>query len=291
MKENKALSRLISLLSGAGFMLIGHSCKPWKNNTIKLQVIPTKEAETPYPEEAEYSETPETNIFELERRNAGETCDLMRFLRARDWRHAFNLVQEVLRSDSSLFNLGDFLRVEFDVPAATHDGVDFPALHIKADVQIVEVVNDKAIFNFEEIIFCSAINAKDTNKGGIHASALAKYLNTEFLTAFGISDVLLDCNGTWEVGNAHKISIPTATEIFGDSEYWEPESNFDEPEQHSFFRKIKNRIKVFEDDTHWYWTASARASSAALFCRGSSGASSHHSASAVGGVAPAFCVA
>jgi hypothetical protein len=216
-------------------------------------------------------------------------CDLVRLLRAQDWRHAFSLVQEVLRCDSSLLNLGDFIRVEFDVPSATYDGVDFPARHIKADVRIVEVVDDKAIFNFDEIIFCSAINAKDKNAGGFHISALAKYLNAEFLQAMNVPGLLANNNGLY-------VSLPTATELFGDGEYWEPESNykevFDEPEQLSFFRQIKNRIKVFEDDTHWYWTASASASSAAAFCYvNSNGISIYYNASAAGGVAPVFCVA
>ena len=286
MYDNKTLNRLTAALSTAGFLITKFSKRPWSSK-IKLQLL-TKHGKLENPE------TPETTNSELERRHVGERSDLTRYLRAQDWRHAFSLSQEVLRSgDPSLLNIGDFIRVEFDVPAAKHDGVLFPALHVDGKVQIIEVVDGKIIFNFDEIIFLSAINAKDVNEGGIHASALGKYLNTEFLDAFGIGDVLLACNGTWEKGKEHKISLLTAYELFGDEDYWEPESNyFDEPQQFSFFKKIKNRIKVWEDDTHWYWTASARASSAAYFCIcGYHGYCSRINASAAGGVAPVFCVA
>jgi len=285
---NDLLNRAISAMNKAGFEVIEFSSKYRQRVTpLKLKVMPVDDV----PGDLGYKPG-KANTAEKGNRAPGETRDLTRYLGASDWRHAFKAVQDYIRTAPAEavenFNFGDFIRVSFDVPAASYDGLDFPARHIESKVQLVEVTeNGKALFNFEDIIFRSAINAKDTNKGGFSESALAKYLNTDFLNAMDISDLLLENNDGLE------ITLPTATELFGDGEYWEPESNFyDEPFQLSFFSQIKNRIKVWEDDTHWYWTSSASASSAANFCTCSHyGHSYYYGASEVGGVAPGFCVA
>jgi hypothetical protein len=248
------------------------------------------------PEEKEFEyETPEQQETENQKRNLGEISDICRMLSASDWRHAFNLVQEAICAGMT-FNSGDFINVSFDVPAALIKGVKFDARHIEGKVIVIVSKDDRVLFNFDEIIFRSPINEKDRNEGGFHASALAEYLNTVFLDAFGVRKVLQTCNGTWEEGKEHKISLPTAFEIFGDEEYWEPTSDFfDTPEQLEHYKYIKNRIKVFENDTCSFWTSSKWASSAAAFCYcsygGYSGSGSGSGVSAVGGVAPGFCVA
>jgi hypothetical protein len=273
------LNRLDTALSKAGFLITKYSFKPWKGGQVKLRVQSFKQEKTEYPETINHSG----------QRTAGETYDLVRFLNAQDWRHAFNLVQEAIRAGrTDSINAGDFIRVSFEVPAAEYQGVSFKKLIIKdAMVRIFEIVDDRVIFNFDDILFKSAINAKDTNAGGFDGSALADYLNNEFLNAMGISDVLLANN------NDSKITLLTAHELFGDSEYWEATSNFQkEPHQMDCFKNEKNRIKSFENETQWYWTSSERASSAAYFCICNSyGSSGSHYASSVGGVAPAFCVA
>ena len=291
--KNNLLNRAITALNNAGFEVVGFSHKrPWaENKPLKLKVIPVFESREELLGELGLKGDPAPQKSpDFSKRSSGETCDLVRLLGAQDWRHALRLTQEVIRAGSdaaSAFNVGDFVRVKFDVPAANYDGVDFPALHVDEKVKIIDVEDDKAIFNFDDIIFQSAINAKDTNEGGFSASALAKYLNNEFLVAMDISGVLL--------ANSDElmISLPTALELFGDKEYWAAESNyFDEPHQIEHFENEKNRVKSWENETDWYWTASARASSSAIFCicyaRGYSGNSA---ASSVGGVAPVFCVA
>jgi hypothetical protein len=56
--------------------------------------------------------------------------------------------------------------------------------------------------------------------------------------------------------------------------------------------KENEDIKKYNGVDWWYWLASARASSAAYFCNVNSlGLSGNSIASAVGGVAPGFCVA
>jgi hypothetical protein len=288
--KNNLLNRATAALNNAGFQVIGFKqkgCKP-----LKLKVI----QDGPEPGESGYKGIPAPQRsagFSIVKRSIGETCDLVRFLGAGGWRHAFNLVQEVIRAGKiSALNPGDFINVSFDAPAASHKGVGFEALHIGGKVIITAIEEGKVVFNFDDIIFRSPINEENTNKGGFHASALAEYLNTGFLNAVGIGDVLLACNGEWQK-NGHKITLPTAYEVFGDEEYAEAPSNFfEKPRQIDFYKRVKNRIKAFEDDTHWYWLASARASSAANFCGVShNGGSSYSVASAGCGVAPAFCVA
>jgi hypothetical protein len=281
MKSN-FVNRAITAMNNAGFEVIGFKRKDY--GPLKLKVIPNSvETGEPGCEKREV-----ITIARTAGRDPGETCNLARFLRAQDWRHALSLTQEVIRAGSTAaLNVGDFIRVKFDVPAASYDGVEFPALHVDGKVQIIEKEDDKIIFNFDDIIFQSAVNAKDTNAGGFFASALAKYLNHEFLDAMGITDVLLANNDGLE------ISLLTAFELFGDREYWEAESNyFEETRQIEYFKNEKNRVKSFDDETDWYWTSSVRASSSSYFCYVNNiGLSSSHFASAVGGVVPAFCVA
>jgi hypothetical protein len=284
MKDN-LLNRVITALNNAGIQVIGF--KGSKYGTLKLKVISNgpEPGELGYKGEAAPQRSPE---FSIVKRSVGETCDLVRYLGASDWRHAINLTQEVIRAGkATALNVGDFVHVKFDVPAANYDGVDFPALHVDEKVQIINANDDKVIFNFADIIFLSAINANDKNEGGFSQSALAKYLNNEFLAAMDISDVLLANHDELD------ISLLTAFELFGDEEYWVARSNyFDEPHQIEFCKNERNRVKSWKNETHWYWTSSARASSAALFCYcNNSGGSYDGNASSVGGVAPAFCVA
>ena len=285
MYDNGLLKRMTTLMSGAGYFIKGFSHKGEKGVTLKL--LPLCQCQ----EEAEYEEERNPAVYSFNgegERNVEETCDLVRFLGAEDWRHAFSLVQEVIRADSSsALNVGDFIWVKFDVPATERQGVKFKSLSVNAKVIIVEADSSKVIFGFDEILFLSPINTRDKNDGGFSAAPLAEYLHNEFSDAMGISDVLLPNH------EGNDISLFTATEIFGEEEYWKPSSNWDEdPLQLCYFRKIKNRIKVWDDDTHWWWTSSLSASSASNFCRVNiNGNSFTNQASAVGGVAPAFCVA
>ena len=280
------VNRAIAAMNGAGFEVVGFKRKGY--GPLKLKVV-SGDVE---PGELGYKGTPVPQIspdFSIVKRSPGETCDLVRYLGASDWRNAISLTQEVIRAGkSAALNVGDFVHVEFDVPAASYDGVEFPALHVDEKVKIIDIEDVKVVFNFDDIIFQSAVNAKDTNVGGFSASALAKYLNHEFLDAMGITDVLLANNDGLE------ISLLTALELFGDKEYWEAESNyFEEPRQIEYFENEKNRVKSFEKETDWYWTASARASSSSYFCICTNYGLSHggNAASEVGGVAPVFCVA
>ena len=223
-------------------------------------------------------------------RRPGETWDLASMMDTNDWRKTLKSVQKMIQNGCySLFNIGDFLYVSFEVPAAEHQGVKFEKLKIEnAKVQIVEILPNWVIFNFEEILFKSAINAANTNDGGFEDSALSRYLNTEFSDAMGISDLLASKHEDMN----YPISLLTAQELFGDSEYWDSKTNWSNGDQIPFFKNEKNRVKVFENETSWYWTSSPSASSSSAFCHvGTGGVSRGHNAGYSGGVAPAFCVA
>ena len=280
--DNNLVDRAIAALDNAGIEVVKYSGKP--RGALKLKVVFGSPGQD---ETTLYNTLPAPSLHvEKAKRCPGETFDLSRVLGTSDWRHTLGLVQKSLRAGLPIIDVGDFVRVSFEVPAAEYQGVKFPKLTIKdAMVRIVDITDGIAVFNFEEILFESAINATDTNYGGFMDSALSHYLNTEFNDAMGISDLLTTNH------DGMNYSLLTAQELFGKSEYWEGKTNWNNGEQIPCFESEKNRVKDFEKETRWYWT-SASASSAANFCScHSSGDSGYHSASAVGGVAPAFCVA
>jgi len=281
--KNKAIKALI----GAGFEVFD-----FKKLEHSIFSVPTYKIRAGF-SEPEPAEKKEPDLIfdkviqgtrEEIKRTPGETFDISRMVGASDWRQAFRAIQTVCVE--TVFNKGDFINVSFDVPAAVIKGVAFEELHIEGKVIVVTVKDGKVLFNFDDIIFRSPINNKNKNEGGFHASALAEYLNTTFLDAFGIADVLQ----SYVFG---KISLLSAYELFGEGDDWEPSSDFfATPEQYEQFENEKNRVKSFENETHWYWTSSPSASSAASFCVCyTRGFSNYTIASSAGGVAPAFCVA
>ena len=222
-------------------------------------------------------------------RRHGETWDIAGMMNTSDWREAIKSLQKMIRKGCEpLSNIGDFINISLEVPAAEHQGVKFKKLKIEnAKIQIVAIMDGMIVFNFDEIIFKSGINARDTNDGGFADSALSRYLNKEFSEAMGISDLLISNH------DDIKYSLLTASELFGDSEYWDEKTNWDNDDlgQMPYFKNEKNRVKAFENETWWHWTSSPTAHSASHFCRVSnSGISYSTSASSSGGVAPAFCV-
>ena len=285
--DNKLLTRAISAFDSAGFevKLVAYD----HEKGLDLFGVTHNGKILPDPV-CEKEQVPET----MPKKNArfpGESYDIRRIVGSENWREAvFSVCRLLQEGGANQIHVGDFLYVYFEVPAAEYAGVKFPKLEIvSAKVVVVERTHDKIFFNFDEIIFKSAVNANDTNEKGFSESALAKYLNGVFLEAMGIKDCLLFGEG------CICVTLPTAHELFGDAEYWEAENNFTENAyQFNHYKNEKNRVKVFENETHWYWTSSARASSAASFCYvnnyGSSNYLSGHASSA-GGVAPAFFVA
>ena len=191
-------------------------------------------------------------------------------------------------------HVGDNCFIKVKVPDIYIDGIKFEALDIpKTEVIVSHVFDDgKIAFQFEDVLFFSAINPTATNEGGFQASTLSKYLNNHFLP-YVFSGVIEKLNQ-----NIHgqRVTPPTVYEVYGDDEEgcdvkavnWS-----DEPMQHDFFKKIKNRIRTYDNDTKWWWlSVPYRASNTTSFAYVySHGYANYGTANTTGGgVAPCFCV-
>jgi len=277
--NNRLLTSAISALDSVGFdvKLFCYS------DSVELDCLGVKFTGIPLLEENCKKEPTVPAKRESNVHFPGETYSISRITGAVDWREALSLAKEDRANE---IHVGDFIYVSFEVPEAEHKGVKFPKIKIEnAKVVVVARTADKIIFNFEEIIFKSAINANDTNDGGFMDSALSHYLNTEFAEALNISDFLITNH------DGMNYSLLTATELFGENKYWDNKTNWNNIRQISYFKNEKNRVKTFEDETAWHWTSSPKAHSASYFCLvGNNGNSSNYNASNVGGIAPAFCV-
>jgi hypothetical protein len=66
----------------------------------------------------------------------------------------------------------------------------------------------------------------------------------------------------------------------------------DSPRQLDYFKSIKNRIKVKDNDTKWWWTSTPYPSNSTYFCAvGGNGSAGSANASIMDvGVAPAICI-
>jgi hypothetical protein len=174
--------------------------------------------------------------------------------------------------------------------AGSFGGLDFEALDIPdTELTVVHTTPDgKIIFNFEEILFYSAINAKSTNNGGFKESALCKYLNIQFLGALNpIRDVLTKNR------DGNLVTLPTRLEVFGSDEDDDEsgDSNWEEqPRQFEYFKKIKNRIRFKDNDTNWWWLSTAAGSTYFAFVYYNGGAGYNYASATAGGVAPDICI-
>jgi hypothetical protein len=180
---------------------------------------------------------------------------------------------------------GDYLEIPLHIEATTIDGVEFGEIDLDKTELTVVHVDGGIVFNFEDVISFGAMNPKNTNAGGFKKSTMAKYLNGPFLQVFDeVKKYML------ETEEGLKITLPTEFEVFGTNDdagcNWPDENGA----QFSYFKKIKNRIKVQDNDTKWWWLSTA--SGATTFCNVDyHGNATYHIASyAGGGVAPAFCI-
>jgi hypothetical protein len=216
----------------------------------------------------------------------GERRDLLAFTRTNNW---VEVLQEIHNSHISalyqtVVNPGDYIRIPVKVPACRVKGLEFEELDMEAEAVVADVVDGKIIFQFEEILFFSAINSENTNKGGFKNSDLSSYLNDPFMTVFA---QVKDCM----VKNKHGryITLPTKFEVFGEGD--NKEGNWKDGCQLEHFKKIKNRIRVKDNDTQWWWLSTPCDASVAHFTRVSGlGIARYGNASGVGGCAPAFCI-
>jgi hypothetical protein len=220
----------------------------------------------------------------------GERRDLVKLFGCRDW---VDLMLSI--NASKLFapydpkiKIGDYVRIPIKTSRGKYDGLEFDSLNIPdAEAVVVDVIDRQVIFQFEEVLFHNAVNNDDTNKGGFEKSALSSYLNNTFLAeVFGQVLAVMVPNYAGK-----KITLPTRCEVFGEERGEENSVNWSEfPAQLGYFKKVKNRIRVREDDTKWWWLSSAAHSTSFANVSLSGNAYYDNASGATGGVAPVFCI-
>jgi hypothetical protein len=217
----------------------------------------------------------------------GDRRDLKKLLGCKDWVSTAHALSSIAKSGiDDKVRPGDYFRLPIKTNAGSFGGLEFKALDIpETELVVVQTTLDgKIIFNFEEVLFYSAINKKDTNRGGFKGSALCEYLNVQFLDAL---DPIRDVLSVNKDGN--KVTLPTLCEVFGnrmnEDANWE-----DEPRQFEYFRQIKNRIRVKDNDTKWWWLSNAAGATLFAYVNNYGNAHNINASNADGGVAPAICV-
>lgn len=112
-------------------------------------------------------------------------------------------------------------------------------------------------FVFKDCIAEHVMNDEPTNEGGYFKSELRRYVLEELLPL--LPDQLREAleprvmcesiNGeTQEYADA--LWIPSATDVFGDGEYWELEPD---SEQLDIFKRERDRVKELGDKGTWCW--------------------------------------
>ncbi|GHT52532.1 hypothetical protein FACS1894106_1470 [Spirochaetia bacterium] len=211
----------------------------------------------------------------------GNRRDLVYLTECENWVDA---IRKIHRSHSDFMAIkpGDYFYIPVNVPKCKINGIEYDALDTTAEAVVADLIDGRIIFQFEEILFFSAINKENTSKGGFQKSDLSAYLNDAFMSVFDHVKEFMVPNKYGKL-----ITLPTRYELFGEGE--DENGNWKDGYQLAYFQSIKNRIRVYENDTRWYWTSSS--ASAASFCIVYySGYAGYHFASAVGGCAPAFCI-
>jgi hypothetical protein len=178
----------------------------------------------------------------------GERRDLLVLTHTDNWADAIHRIHN--SRITGLYNPptvkpGDYIRIPVKVPACDIGGLKFEELDVEAEAVIADVIDGKIIFQFEEVLFFSAINSEETNKGGFEGSDLSSYLNDPFMTVFA---QVKDCM----VKNKHGryITFPTVFEVFGKGE--KEDGNWKDGYRLEYFKKIKNRIRVKDNYTSWW---------------------------------------
>jgi hypothetical protein len=172
-----------------------------------------------------------------------------------------------------------------------------------------EVTKNHILFTFRNIVAKGRMNSSNTNAGGYPATELRTWLEgasgdgsgpfaTGLKAAFGGNDPLLTIRkllsnkGDWGWVSC-TVWLPTEDEVFGESSWGEPtlgdgiKVHFPIYQESSIYR-----VKRYNGSRDWWWESSPLAASAANFTYVNNHGNANISyASAVGGCAPAFCVA
>jgi hypothetical protein len=232
-----------------------------------------------------------TGVIEEKSRETytGERRDLARLLGCEDWTSTFFALHGLAKNGAAkTAKAGDYIRVPVKVPASRVGGLEFKSLDIEsAELVVAQSAPDRIIFNFEEVLFFSAVNAKNTNEGGFKKSSLFEYLNTMFLDALHPVREILAKNR-----DGCRVTLPSVCEVFGDIGEGNDVNWEETPRQLEYFKRVKNRIRIKDDDTKWWWLGTPAAASSTYFVIVNyNGSVTDYTASHTGGgVAPAICV-
>ncbi len=134
-----------------------------------------------------------------------------------------------------------------------------------------------------------------TNKGGWAACKMRAYLNAvvfgllpDDLQAVIVPTKVVQIVDGKRVETMDKLWLPSESQIFGKM-VWAGE----EPEdtQLAYFKNARNRVKLRDGDTAWYWERSAAAGNSNNFCSvNSDGYAYGGNASSTAGVSPGFTI-
>jgi hypothetical protein len=172
-----------------------------------------------------------------------------------------------------------------------------------------EITKNHVTFAFRHVVAKGRMNATNANAGGYNSTELRAWLEgasgdgsgsfaAGLKAALGGNNPiltirkLLSNKGDWAWINATVFLLSTY-EVFG-TPGWGEANLADGVAVHLpiYQKSSLYRVKRWNGERDWWWLSSPSASSAAYFCYCFSyGVSYYYSASAVGGVAPAFCVA
>jgi hypothetical protein len=212
----------------------------------------------------------------------GERRDLRELLGCEDWVSAAFAIAGIAKKNPRAIRAGDYFRIPIKAESGSFGGLDFDSLDIpEAELVVVQVSEGGVILNFEEVLFYSAVNKKLTSEGGFKNSALSQYLNGPFLAALDPIKGILAKNR-----DGNFVALPTFYEVFGDNEYGDGVNWESEPRRLAYFKNTKNRIRVKDNNTRWWWLSSEASTTRFAGVHGYGDASFDYASSTGGGVAP-----
>ena len=159
----------------------------------------------------------------------------------------------------------------------------------------LENTDNNVLFTFRNCVTTMRMNPTNVNGGGWQYTELRKYLEGVF--ALGLKQALGDylypvrrllANTVDHAWSNDTVFLPTEREVWG-SLIWGESWDGGTPGQYPIFRETAYKSKRVNGSRHWWWCATPYTSSS--FCIVSNNIYADNvGASAVGGVAPAFCV-
>ena len=162
-----------------------------------------------------------------------------------------------------------------------------------------ENTKNHIVFTFRNCPLTRQMNSSDTNSGGYAASAMATYLEGNFKNGLRavLGDYLytirrlLSTKGNW-AWKSDTVFLPTEQEIWGSVIWGETGYSGGFQAQYPVYREsVIYKVKLYNGARQWYFEATPYKDNTPAFCHsGNLGAAYYFSASAAGGVAPAFCV-